>query len=142
MTGEELGQSVGGRWISAGFCRRDRYELVLELEGGARIRFVADKLGAHARLVAGPPDVTEWSPIGEAQALPWYRADLGLTTLSVAIAQGLTMERARIEAARPDDLQVKLDFAGARTFVLYADADVDESGRLMPRLRSRWEELT
>lgn len=141
MTGTELSQIVGGRGISAGFCRRDRYELVLEMEGTGRLRVGAGPQGVLARVESEPPDPGAWAPIGEAQAMPWYRADLGLTTLAVAIAQGLTVARARVEAARPDDHQLKLDFAGARTFVLYADADVDGTGRLQPRLRSRWEDF-
>jgi hypothetical protein len=51
------------------------------------------------------------------------------------------VDGARIEAATPDDAQVMLDFAGARTFVLYGDADVSDAGTLTPRLRSRWEDL-
>jgi hypothetical protein len=141
VTGGELDRIVGGRGISAGFCRRDRYELLLEMEASGRLRVGAGEQGVRARVEPEPPDPGEWAPIGEAQELPWYRADLGLTTLAVAIAQGLTVARARVEAVRPDDHQLKLDFAGARTFVLYADADVDGTGRLQPRLRSRWEDF-
>jgi hypothetical protein len=141
VTGSELNKIVGGRGISAGFCRRDRYELLLEMEASGRLRVGAGAEGVRARIESEAPDPGAWAPLGEAQSMSWYRADLGLTTLSVAIAQGLTVARVRVETPQPDDLKLKLDFAGARTFVLYADADVDGKGRLQPRLRSRWEDF-
>ena len=135
-------EQLGLKWIARAWCRRGEYALALDLGGARCLQLFVDEGGARARLDAtAPADEQAWTTLTEASEQPWYRQDLGLTTLRVAIEQGVTLESVQLETARPGDAQVKLRFAGARTFLLYGDATVDEAGRLRPRLRSRWEEL-